>query len=79
MKQYRVTKGKAFTADNEPIPVGTILEFDEVPAFLVGKVEEVPDGLEPTGEVADLNAKAAADAKIDAPKTDAPKIDDAKK
>ena len=41
MTKYRVTKGKSFTEDGKPVEVGHIFEADEVPAFLVGKVEEV--------------------------------------
>ena len=39
--KYRVTKGKSFTEDGNPVEVGHVFEADEVPAFLVGKVEEV--------------------------------------
>lgn len=39
--KYRVTKGKSFTEDGKPIEVGFVFEADEVPAFLVGKAEEV--------------------------------------
>lgn len=45
--KYRVTKGKAYE-DGKEIPVGHVFDVedgDEVPAFLVGKVEQVPEEL----------------------------------
>lgn len=44
MAKYRVTKGKAFDGDKE-VKVGTEFEADEVPAFLVGKVELVSESV----------------------------------
>lgn len=54
MAKYRVTKGKSFDENGDLIKIGHVFEAEEVPAFLVGKVEEV---------VADAaaDAKAAAE------------------
>lgn len=59
MAKYRVTKPKAYDGDKE-VKVGTEFEADEVPAFLVGKVELVAEPLaeEP---VEDEAAKKAAE------------------
>lgn len=58
--KYRVTKGKAYE-DGKEIPVGHVFEVadgEEVPAFLVGKVEQVPEELT---EKPVVDAKPAAD------------------
>lgn len=40
--KLKVTHGKSFTANGEPIPVGTIIDdVDEIPGHLVGKVEVI--------------------------------------
>lgn len=64
--KYRVTKGKAYE-DGKEIPVGHVFDVedgDEVPAFLVGKVEQVPEEL--------------TDKPVDKP-VDKPAVDPAKK
>lgn len=44
--KLEVTHGKAFLADGQPVPKGTIIDdVEEIPGFLVGKVrviEEAP-------------------------------------
>lgn len=55
--KYRVTKGKAYE-DGKEIPVGHVFDVEdgeEVPAFLVGKVEPVPE------ELVAADTKVAAD------------------
>ncbi len=46
--KVKVTMPKAHNAQNEPIPVGTILEIDGdvMPAFLVNKAEIVDEDVE---------------------------------
>lgn len=47
MTKYRVNKPKAYDGDKQ-IPVGHVFDVaddEEVPAFLIGKVELVPEEL----------------------------------
>lgn len=70
--KYRVNKGKAFGGDGKEVPVGTVFEADEVPGFLVGKVELVPEDL---AEIEDDAAKKAAEDDAAKKATEAAKTD----
>ena len=65
--KYRVTKGKTYE-DGKEIPVGHVFDVedgDEVPAFLVDKVEQVPEEL-----TKELTEKPAVDKPVDKPAVD---------
>lgn len=49
MDKYEVVTKGANNAKNEPYKVGSVIELDKVPSFLVGKVRKVSD-LADTGE-----------------------------
>lgn len=42
-EKYEVIIKGANNAKNEPYKVGTVLEFESVPSFLVGKVRKISD------------------------------------